>query len=139
MSTITTTEDVEAALMRELDDEERPWVPAALEYLEALIQVRMPQALERARTDAARRTVLARTVAEAVARVLRAPAGGALKSESEGNYTYAVNTLVADGRLALRAPDWEALNGFPPGWGAAGFTGLDGYARARYPEAFQDR
>lgn len=129
--TLATNEDVEQALMRELEDDEIGWVQAMLDYAEALIQLRMPEAIARCQSDPAYRTVVVRLEAECASRVLRAPGGGLYKYETEGTYTYSVNNAVASGLLEITPDEWKILGG-----GASGYGGLDaqmdGYARNRH-------
>ena len=122
--------DVERTLMRDLEDDEARWVGALLERAEALILLRMPDAVNRCRVDYPFRVALTMVECEAVARVLRAPGGGLYKYETEGTYTYSVNQAVASGLLEITQRDWQALEGGVGGWGSAAPV-LDGYARNR--------
>lgn len=128
--TLATPGDVGIALMRELGSDEVGFVQPMLDYIESLVMLRAPQAIEAARTDIAQRKVVVRVEAEAVARVLRAPAGGVMKYETEGTYTYSVNQAVASGLLELTVDDWRALRRGVTGWGSVNQV-MDGYARGR--------
>lgn len=123
--------DVERTLMRELEDDEARWVDALLERAEALILLRMPDAVNRCRTDYAFRVALIFVECEAVSRVLRAPGGGLYKYETEGTYTYSINSAVASGLLEITPKDWQALEGGVGGWGGVAPV-MDGYARNRH-------
>lgn len=129
--TVANKESVEQALLRELEADEVRWVSALLEKAEALILMRMPDAVNRARVDYPFRVVLTSVEAEAACRVLRAPGGGLYKYETEGTYTYSVNMAVASGLLEITASDWEALSGGTAGYGSQNAT-MDGYARRRF-------
>lgn len=122
--------DVERTLMRELEADESRWVDALLERAEALILLRMPEAVNRCRVDYQFRVALIMVECEAVSRVLRAPGGGLYKYETEGTYTYSINQAVASGLLEITPKDWQILEGGTGGWGSASPV-LDGYARNR--------
>lgn len=139
--TVTIARDVEQALLRSLTAEEKPFVDSMLEYVEALISRRLPDVLKAAEKDVPTRVVLTRVVAEAAARVLRAPGGGLFKYETEGTYTYSVNSAVASGLLELTPRDWLVLKGDARGdWGTSGNTIADGalkrFRRARNGDVF---
>lgn len=122
--------DVERTLMRDLEEDETRWVDALIERAEALILLRMPEAVNRARADYQFRVALIYVECEAVSRVLRAPGGGLYKYETEGTYTYSINSAVASGLLEITPKDWQVLDGGVGGWGGASPV-LDGYARNR--------
>lgn len=128
---IATHQDVEASLMRYLEDDENPWVQALLDRAEALILSKMADAVNRCRTDFYFMTIMKSVEAEAVSRVLRAPGGGLYKYETEGTYTYSVNQAVASGILEITPRDWEALYGGTSGYAVANAE-MDGYADRHY-------
>ena len=128
---IASNGDVEASLMRFLEDDEKPWVQALLDRAEALILSKMSDAVNRCRTDFYFMTIMKSVEAEAVSRVLRAPGGGLYKYETEGTYTYSVNQAVASGILEITPRDWDALFGGTKGWAVAGAE-MDGYAQDHY-------
>ena len=83
--TVASVADVEQALMRSVDAaDEAPYVEGMLEYVEATILLAIPDALDKAKARKPYETVLKRVEAEAVCRVLRAPAGGVMKYETGG-------------------------------------------------------
>lgn len=129
--TVASAADVEQALMRSIDAaDEAPYVEGMLEYVEATILLAIPDALDKAKARKPYETVLKRVEAEAVCRVLRAPAGGVMKYETEGTYTYSVNAAIASGLLELRPAEWAMLRDHPGGWSALQFSG-DGYLANR--------
>lgn len=108
--------DVEQALRRELEADERPWIQAQIDYLESIIALKAPEALDEASQGGAMAVVLRFVVGEAVARVMRSPSGGLYKYETEGTYTYSINQAIASGVLELTDKDWGNLTS-----GAGGF------------------
>ena len=126
--TVADQKAVEQTLMRELEQDEKGYVDALLERAEAMILMRIPDAVNRSKVDFQYRVVLTMVESEAVARVLRAPGGGLYKYETEGTYTYSVNTAVASGLLEITQRDWQALSGGTSGWGGATAV-MDGYAQ----------
>lgn len=129
--TVATLEDVKAALLRDPDPtDEVPYVQPMLDYVEASILLTVPDALDRVKARKPYETVLKRIEAECVCRVLRAPAGGVLKYETEGSYTYSVNTAIASGLLEVRPAEMALLVEHPGGWAAMTAEG-DGYLQYR--------
>lgn len=127
---LATVNDVRDAMRRDLDEEEVAFSAPMLDFVEAQIQTRMPDAIARAATDEAHRTLLVHIEAEAAARVLRAPAAGVLKYEIEGTYTYSVNNAVASGLLGITDDEWNTLRKGARGWGGSQPV-MDGYVRER--------
>lgn len=136
--TQATPADVAAALLRDLEEDEAKYVQAALDYVEALIVTRILDAIARATQDEHYRIILVRVESEAVARLLRAPGGGLYKYETEGTYTYSVNSAVASGLLEITDAEWLILGGVEGSYGTLGFTG-DGYIRTRTNRALIDK
>lgn len=136
--TQATPADVAAALLRDLEEDEAKYVQAALDYVEALIVTRVPDAIARATQDEHYRIILVRVESEAVARLLRAPGGGLYKYETEGTYTYSVNSAVASGLLEITDAEWLILGGVEGPYGTLNFTG-DGYLKTRTNRALIDR
>lgn len=107
-----TSQDVEAVLLRALTTEEA-------RYLQPLLD-RAYRLIERAVTDHGGTiddidtAVIQDVQADMVARVLRNPAG--LRSESDGQYSYSLNTSAASGRLELTSEDKTLLGITPPSW-----------------------
>lgn len=121
--------DVEVSMMRELTEAEAQYVEPLLERAERLISVRVPDLADRVAANPKLSLVVADIEAEAVARVLRAPEGGIMRQEGEGNYSYSLNLQVASGLLDILDGEWERL-------GVSRLRSVmpetDGYARSRY-------
>ena len=66
--TVANRQSVEQALLRELEPDELKWVDALLERAEALVLLRMPDAVNRAKVDYPFRVVLTAVEAESVSR-----------------------------------------------------------------------
>lgn len=130
MPVVVDVTHVEQALQRELDKDERPWVGAMLDYLEALVELKCEGLSERAMQPGALQVVYRMVLGEAAARVLRSPSGGLYKYETEGTYTYSINQAVASGVLELTDRDWDNLKGGSGGWGSHD-PSMDGYVRNR--------
>lgn len=101
--------DVEVSMMRELTEAESQYVGPLLERAERLIGVRVPDLEARVEANPKLSLVVADIEAEAVARVLRAPEGGIMRQEGEGNYSYSLNLQVASGLLDILDGEWERL------------------------------
>lgn len=127
--TYGTKADVEVSMMRELTEAEAQYVDKLLERAERLIGVRVPDLEARVQADPKLALTVADIEAEAVARVLRAPEGGIMRQEGEGNYSYSLNLQVASGLLDILDGEWERL-------GVSRLRSVmpetDGYARARH-------
>lgn len=106
---IAVQSDVEASMMRELTPGEAKYVLTLLERVESRLLSRIPDLAERAEGDIVFRGNVVAVEAEAVARVFRSPDGGRLKSETEGNYSYQLNMMVASGLLDVLDREWELL------------------------------
>ena len=120
--------DVEVSMMRELTEAEAQYVDPLLERAERLISVRVTDLADRVAADPKLSLVVSDIEAEAVARVLRAPEGGIMRQEGEGNYSYSLNLQVASGLLDILDGEWERL-------GVSRLRSVmpetDGYARDR--------
>lgn len=127
---VTDLVSVEQTLLRELEDDELPWVQAMIDYLESLIEMRMPEVMEAALEGGPTAVVLRFVVGEAVSRVLRAPMGGLYKYETEATYTYSINQAVASGVLELTDRDWKNLSAGAKGWGSTDPT-FDAFKQRR--------
>lgn len=128
--TYATISDVEGVLMRPLDTRETEYVPGMLDYVEAVIFERVRSAMGRAHESATYRRILVHVEAAAVARVLRNP-DGIYKSESDGDYSYTVDTAVASGHLYLSAEELRSLSAGAHGWGSLAAGRVDVAARRR--------
>lgn len=126
---LATASDVKTSLMRELTEVERTYVDALLDRAERLLRARIPDLYERAAADANFADLVSDIEAEAVARVFRAPENGIMRTETEGNYSYALNLQVASGLLDILERDWKKLGASV--WGSVA-PATDGYAATRY-------
>lgn len=106
---IGTVQDVETSLMRTLTETESLYVYELLDRAERLLVARIPDLLARAIADPDFSALVADIEGEAVARVFRAPDSGVYRQEAEGNYSYALNTMVASGLLDILEGDWRKL------------------------------
>lgn len=129
--TIAEPTDIEVSLHRALHDAETKYASALLERVESFIRVRIPDVVTKAATDANFRQIVVSVESEAVARVYRNPS--AVRSETEGNYSYQVNYQVASGLLDILDSEWERL-GIGSGAGAIA-PGTDGYIATRRPDS----
>ncbi len=126
---IASSENVEAAMQRELTAAEKQYVDGLLLRAERILVSRLPDLRERAASDPDFSALVADVESEAVARVYRAPEGGVVRQEAEGNYSYSLNMQVASGLLDVLDREWELL-GLSP-WGSVA-PAVDGYAASRY-------
>lgn len=126
---VTTPKDVEVALMRELAATEAEYVQPLIERAERIIATRVPNYATKIAEDENFRLIVADVASESIARVLRAPEGGIMRQEGEGNYSYSLNLQVASGLLDILDGEWERL-------GVSRLRSVmpetDGYARGRY-------
>lgn len=125
---LATKTDVATALMRELTAEEDPYVEAMLQFINSAIMLQSPGAMRAAETNEYAYNVIVRVEAECVARVLRAPGGGLYQSETEGDYTYAVNAAVASGLLEVSPREWSLLRSITGGGYGRADQVMGGYA-----------
>lgn len=123
-----TIADIEGVLMRPLDTRETEYVQPMLDYVEAVIFERVRSAMGRAHESQNYRNIVAHVEAAAVARVLRNP-DGIYRSETDGDYSYTVDTAVASGHLYLSAEELRALSAGAHGWGALAAGRVDVAAR----------
>ena len=125
---LATVADVETALLRPLTEIEAQYAEALLDRAERKLIARVPELLTRAETDDQFRLLVADIEAEMLARVFRAPEGGMLRQEAEGNYSYSLNLQVASGLLDVLEKEWDSILG--GSWGTLA-PQTDGYARSR--------
>jgi len=124
--TIATPEDIATSLLRGLTESEADLTVPLLERVEARITARIPDLADRI-TDVTFKKLVAEIEAEAVARVLRAPDGGLYTSETEGEYSYQLNSVLASGALDITDTEWGRL--LSP-WGSVA-PETDGYLATR--------
>lgn len=122
-----TSSDVEASMLRPLTQVEKTHVETLLGRVELMISTRLN--LDEVDPGSRLGQLVAYVEAEAVARVLRNPAG--LTQEADGQYSYQVSTLVASGLLGVLPREWELLGVSDGVWGSARPI-VDEYARTRY-------
>lgn len=119
--------DVETALQRPLTENESRYVGELLAVAERRLLASVPDLLTRAESDETFAALVADIEAEMLARVYRAPEGGVLRQEMEGNYSYSLNMQVASGLLDVLDREWFALG--VGGWGSLS-PETDAYARS---------
>lgn len=134
---LATQDDVERALLRPLQDPEPEYFQGMLDYIESTILMRAPDLLERAKKSAPLDIVLRHVEATAVARVLRME-GGIYTQETEGDYSYTINTTVASGLLALTPAEWDLILGPGGAWGSTSLVG-DDYVQSTFGDAYSWR
>lgn len=126
---IASSENVEAAMQRELTTAEKQYVDGLLLRAERILVSRLPDLRERAEEDPTFSALVADIESEAVARVLRAPGNGIIRQEAEGNYSYSINLRVASGLLEILPDEWARLG--VSRWRSVA-PETDGYAAGRY-------
>lgn len=127
---LATRADLERTLLRPLQDPEPEYFQGMLDYIESAILLRAPDILERAKKSAPLDFVLRHVEATAVARVLRME-GGVYTQETEGDYSYTINTAVASGILALLPDEWDLLLGPGARWSSVSLIS-DDYAQSTF-------
>lgn len=100
-------DDVAARLGREMEPAERDLTETLLDDAELILRGRVPELPERAGADKNYRDLVVMVEANMVARVLRNPDG--FRQESEGGYSYTVDTRAAAGFLTVLADEWKLL------------------------------
>lgn len=125
-----TIADIEGVLMRPLDTRESEYAPAMLEYAEAVIFERVRSAMSKSFSSEHYRRIVVHVEAAMVARVLRNP-DGIYKSESDGDYSYTVDTAIASGNIYLSAEEMRALTAGASGWGSLSAGTVDAAARRK--------
>lgn len=110
-----TKESVEMALMRALDTREEQYVDAYIEAAQGLLYARIPDLGARAFESERTASLLAYVVGQMVARVFR-NADGIYKTESDGDYSYTIDTSIATGRLYVSKDELRMLTAGTYGW-----------------------
>ncbi|WP_082468830.1 Gp19/Gp15/Gp42 family protein [Sciscionella sediminilitoris] len=104
---LATVEDVAARLGRETSSDENELAATLLGDAELMLRARIPDLLERAAKDPAFADLVVMVEANMVVRVLRNPDG--YRQESEGGYSYTVDTRAAAGFLTVLDDEWKLL------------------------------
>ncbi|GAB3209800.1 hypothetical protein GCM10027294_25640 [Marinactinospora endophytica] len=101
-----TVDDVQARMGRPLTAEERQLAATLLDDVEAMLRARIADLDGRA-ADPNYRSLVVMVESNAVTRVLKNPDG--YRQESEGNYSYSLNTAAAAGYLLVLDSEWALL------------------------------
>lgn len=115
---MTTKAAVEMALMRPLDEREEEYVEGYLEAAKGILYERLPALPEREATSERVASLVGYVTGQMVARVFR-NADGIYKTESDGDYSYTIDTSVASGRLYVSKEELRMLSGGVYGWAAS--------------------
>lgn len=107
---VATQHDVEVSLMRDLTPAEAKFVPELLSRAHTRIKRAAPDLFNTAGTPVSNPDLVREVEADAVARVLRAD-GAIYVSESEGEYSYRLNTAVASAALQVTHEEINRLRG----------------------------
>jgi hypothetical protein len=102
-----TANDVALRLGRELDESEAQIVGIRLEDAERLIRMRIKDLHGLVLDGEIDEGDVAYVEAEAVLRLIRNPDG--FQTETDGNYTYAIDARVASGKLEILDDEWSML------------------------------
>jgi len=102
-----TAQDIEDRLGRELDESEATIVNTRLEDAEELIYRRIPDLAQRVDDGKIRERLIVMVECEAVMRLIRNPEG--YTQETDGNYSYSIDSRVASGRLSILPEEWALL------------------------------
>ncbi len=102
-----TADDVAARLGRDLDDAEQRLAAVLLDDVEHRLRARIADLDERVAASDHYRALVVSVEAAAVVRVLRNPGG--YRSETDGNYSYTIDTRAAAGFLTILDEEWALL------------------------------
>jgi hypothetical protein len=105
--TIARTVDVSARLGRTLTDEENRQVEVLLGDAEVMLRARIPDLLDQVDVGTISRDAVVMVEATMVTRVIRNPEG--FTQETDGSYSYTVDSAVASGRLVVLDEEWSLL------------------------------
>lgn len=122
--------DVAVRLGRELSEEEEAQVQVLLDDVELIIKLRVPDLDEKITDGTIQEAVVVMIEANSVARVLRNPEG--YLSETDGNYSYQINTSVASGLLDILGVEWGWLGV------SRGIYTIAPYVNVPYPARYCD-
>lgn len=102
-----TAEDVTTLWAKEPEPEVIALIGRRLEQVERMILRRVPTLAARVAASPIYRADVIDIEADAVLRLVRNPEG--YLSETDGNYTYQLQTDLSSGRLEIRDEEWEIL------------------------------
>ncbi|OLT03201.1 hypothetical protein BJF90_26355 [Pseudonocardia sp. CNS-004] len=102
-----TADDISARLGRELDESEVIIVSIRLDDAERIIRSRIPDLDGKVLDAELDHDLLVMIEAEAVLRLLKNPDG--YSGETDGNYSYQINSRVASGKLEIMDDEWALL------------------------------
>lgn len=102
-----TVVDVENRLNRDLDSDEAQIVSVRLEDAELILKSKIPDLVDRVTAGTLNEDLVVMVEAEAVLRLIRNPDGYA--QETDGNYSYQIDSRVASGRLEILKSEWALL------------------------------
>src|SRR5690606_7939261 len=102
-----TVSDIEQRLGRELTESEATIVNTRLEDAEELIFRRIPDLSQRVVDGKIRERLVIMVECEAVMRLIRNPEG--YTQETDGNYSYSIDSRVSSGRLSILPEEWALL------------------------------
>ena len=105
--------DVQALLGRELTAEETAMVERRLSQAERLILRRIPDLADQIEAEQIDPADVVDVEAEAVLRVVHNPDGYSM--ESDGTYSYQLNSEIASGKLEILPSEWQLLGVRPRG------------------------
>lgn len=102
-----TATDIEDRLGRPLDESEAVIVETRLEDTEALIKSRVTDLDAQVTAGTILERLVVMVESDVVLRLIRNPDG--YMQESDGNYSYTIDSRVSSGRLALLPEEWTLL------------------------------
>lgn len=102
-----TKEDVAVRWGRQLTPEDEAMVVQRLEDVERMIKRRIPDLDDKCANDPEYQTDVIQVEADAVLRLARNPEG--YLSETDGDYTYMLQSGTASGSLEILPTEWETL------------------------------
>jgi hypothetical protein len=102
-----TSEDIAQRLGREVDESEALIVSVRLDDAERLIRSRIPDLDGKILDAEIDQDLLIMIEAEAVLRLVKNPDG--YSGETDGNYSYQINSRVASGKLEILDAEWALL------------------------------
>ena len=111
-----TVDDVAARLGRDMDEAERRLAAVLLDDVEERLRARIPDLDDRVAADEHYRALVVSVEATAVVRVLRNPGG--YRSETDGNYSYSLDTRAAAGFLTILDEELALLGAARGAWTA---------------------
>lgn len=99
--------DIADRLGRDLDPSETRIVASRLEDVETLILTRISDLDERVASGKLNQRLIVMVESEVILRLIKNPDG--YTQETDGNYSYSIDSRVASGRLSLLAEEWGML------------------------------